>query len=1035
MLDIQQITYQLRSSKVSSSFLWVVLSMAGLHGEESIEFNRDIRPLLSDNCYLCHGPDSEERKADLRLDVPSEAHKSAIVPGSADRSEAIARILSLDPEEQMPPPDSGKSLSDDEVDLLRRWIDEGAVYQKHWSFEPPKSREAPETSNPNWSRNPIDTFVLAKLEAKGIEPSPPADKTTLIRRATLDLTGVPPTIEEVDAFLADDSPEAYETLIDRLMESERFGERMAVDWLDAARYADTMGYQADWERTQWPWRTWVIDAYNRNLPFDEFTIEQLAGDLLPNPSVDQKIATGFNRNHRINDEGGIIPEEYLVEYLVDRVETTTGVWMGLTFGCARCHDHKYDPISQRDFYQFLAFFNSVPEKGKDGRIGHANPAMRVAMRGKQEEYERLKQSVADLGNEYDQSIDLVAPAFEDWSKETRERWKEGKIHWSIDTPSRVSISLLTKFDTLDDQSVLIHSDGLESPTYTVDLQPQLETVSALRLEVMPDASLKGGLTRGNGEILLSSLSIGVQRKGERRPSALKISSAQASFELVDYPVSNAFDKDKESGWKLNAEETPGGAFAVFALEEPIDIGPGDKLVVKLIQKSDQPDQAIGRFRLSTTSRDEPHFQAGSGIEAKAFAALRQLPEKRSPKEFESLQRHHATIAPENADIRERYQGAKGRINRFEVDYTTHVMVMEEMPEPRPTHILERGLYNNPVEQVEARVPEELFGPLQQDAPVNRLGLAKWLVSGQHPLTARVIVNRYWAMFFGNGLVETVEDFGLQGAYPSHPELLDWLAMEYPRLGWDTKALIKLIMTSATYRQSSEVSPELAERDPKNRLLARMTRFRLPAEMIRDQALFTSGLLVERIGGPSVKPYQPEGLWAELSFQSAIRTTDFYVQGSGEDLYRRSLYTFWKRSVPPPTMATFDAPSREMCVLGRPRTNTPLQALALMNDPTFVEAARVFAEEIADSSRKDPESHLNQAFRTILSRSPSESELMILKNGFEERLRNFRQDPDGANALLEVGESGPRSGLDPVYVAALSTSIMNLYNLDEAIHHE
>jgi len=1009
--------------------------MAGLHGEESIEFNRDIRPLLSDNCYLCHGPDAEERKADLRLDVQSEAHKSAIVPGSSDKSDAIVRILSQDLDERMPPTDSGKSLSDDEVELLRRWIDEGAVYQKHWSFEPPKSREAPETSNPDWSRNPIDTFVLAKLEAEGIEPSPSADKTTLIRRATLDLTGVPPTIEEVDAFLADDSTDAYEKLIDRLMASERFGERMAVDWLDAARYADTMGYQADWERTQWPWRTWVIDAYNRNLPFDEFTVEQLAGDLLPNPSVDQKIATGFNRNHRINDEGGIIPEEYLVEYLVDRVETTTGVWMGMTFGCARCHEHKYDPISQKDFYQFLAFFNSVPEKGKDGRIGHAKPVMQVAMRGRQPEYERLKEAVKDTEEAYDRSVDKIRPAFETWSKEIRDRWARGELHWSIDKPSRVDVSLLTKFDILDDQSVLINSDGLESPTYTVDLRPQLESVSALRLEVLPDASLEGGLTRGDGEFLLSNLTIGIQRKGDRRPKSLKIASAQASFELADFPVSGTLDKDKKSGWKVGADDVPEGAFAVFALQEPIDIASGDKLVVKLIQKSSQPDQAIGRFRLSTTREEAPRFEAGTGIEAEAFAALRHSPKERSVEQTKSMSRYHATIAPENTSIRESYQIAKSRLSRFEVDYTTHVMGMEEMPEARPTHILERGVYNKPGEQVGARVPEELFGSLPEGQPANRLGLAKWLVSGEHPLTARVIVNRYWAMLFGNGLVETVEDFGLQGAYPSHPELLDWLATEYPRMGWDTKALIKMIMTSSTYRQSSEVSPELAERDPKNRMLARMTRFRLPAEMIRDQALFTSGLLVEKIGGPSVKPYQPEGLWAELSFQSAIRTTDFYIQGKGDDLYRRSLYTFWKRSVPPPTMATFDAPSREMCVLSRPRTNTPLQALALMNDPTFVEAARVFAENVAISSRQESEAHLRQAFRTLLARDPSYSELMILKDGFERRLRNFRQDPDSAKALLAVGESASKPGLDPVYVAALSTSIMNLYNLDEAIHHE
>lgn len=1006
----------------------------GLGAENEIEFNRDIRPLLSDNCYLCHGPDAEERKADLRLDVQADAHKSAIVPGSADRSEAIARILNPDQEEQMPPPDSGKSLSNDEVELLRQWIDEGAVYQEHWSFEPPKRPDAPETSNPDWARNPIDAFVLAKLDAEGLKPSETADKITLIRRATLDLTGVPPTIDEVDAFLADDSSDAFEKAVDRLMESERFGERMAVDWLDAARYADTMGYQADWERTQWPWRTWVIDAYNRNLPFDEFTIEQLAGDLLADPSVDQRIATGFNRNHRINDEGGIIPEEYLVEYLVDRVETTAGVWMGMTFGCARCHDHKYDPISQKDFYRLMAFFNGVPEKGKDGRIGHAKPVMQVAMRGKQPEYERLKQAVKDTAEAYDRSVDEIRPAFEIWSKEVRDRWARGELHWSIDKPSRVDISLLTKFDILDDQSVLINSDGLENPTYTVDLRPLLDTVSALRLEVLPDASLKGGLTRGDGEFLLSNLTIGIQRKGERRPKSLKIVSAQASFELPDFPVSGAFDKDKKSGWKVSSDDAPEGAFVVFALQEPVDIAEGDKLVVKLIQKSSQPDQAIGRFRLSTTSEKAPRFEAGTGIEAEAFAALRQSPEERLVGQLHSMSRYHATIAPENAAVRERYQMAKSHLSRFEVDFTTHVMVMEEMPEPRPTHVLERGLYNKPGEKVEAGVPEQLFGPLPNSETVNRLGLAKWLVSGEHSLTARVVVNRYWAMFFGNGLVETIEDFGLQGAYPSHPDLLDWLATEYPRIGWDTKALIKLIVTSSTYRQSSNVSPELAERDPKNRLLARMSRFRLPAEMIRDQALFTSGLLVERIGGPSVKPYQPEGLWAELSFQSAIRTTDFYVQGKGDDLYRRSLYTFWKRSVAPPTMATFDAPSREMCVLGRPRTNTPLQALALMNDPTFVEAARALAEEIMELSNH-PKSQLSRAFRKILARAPSDYEIKLLEEGFDERLQSFRQNPESADALLEVGETKPRADLDPIYVAALSTSVMNLFNLDEAIHHE
>lgn len=1026
----------IRFSRRVFCFFWIIPVLGELSGAEPVNFQQTIRPLLSDNCFQCHGPDEKHREGDLRLDVQTSAHESAIIPGSAAESELIARITTDNLDDRMPPPDSGKSLDAADIEALRQWVDNGAVYQGHWSFQTPERPTPPNVSHSQSSLNPIDAFVLAKLEAEGLHPSQPADKTTLIRRATLDLTGVPPTIDEVDAFLADESPNAFESVVDRLLKSERYGERMATIWLDAARYADTMGYQADWARTQWRWRTWVIDAYNQNMPFDQFTIEQLAGDLLPSPSVDQQIATGFNRNHRINDEGGIIPEEYLVEYLVDRVETTSGTWLGLTFGCARCHDHKYDPVSQKDFYSFLAFFNGVPEKGKDGRKGYAAPYMQVAVRGRQAEYDRMRGKVDTFSNNFSKSIPKLKDDLENWIRTQSTEIDEGNIHWSIDKPLNIQSGSAIEFEVLDDHSALSNFKGLDAgkPNYQINLNPQIQTVRAIRLEVLPHPKLAGGLTLGNGDFVLTNFTVDLLQAGEETPTRLKIASGRADRNKTGYPAEHAFDSDPKTGWSVNGDPTQKGHVAVFTLEEPISLHPSDKLKITLAHKSPEGNQAIARFRLSTTDSERPGLILNDGLPAEVLQVLRSEPTDRTPKQLERLAKHHASIAPELATIREQLKTAKRELEKFEDQYTTNVMVMQEMDEPRPTHILDRGVYDQPGEVVTASVPSELLGPLPANAPANRLGLAKWLVSGEHPLTARVVVNRYWAMLFGNGLVETIEDFGLQGAYPSHPMLLDWLSTEYPKQGWDTKALLKLIVMSATYQQSSDVTPEMAERDPSNHLLSRMTRFRLPAESIRDQALFASSLLVEKIGGPSVKPYQPAGLWSDLSFQSKSRTTDYYIQDTGEDLYRRSLYTFWKRTVPPPTMATFDAPSRDMCVLSRQRTNTPLQALALMNDPTFVEAARVLAEKTT-KEYENLEEQLIFAFRTILARQPNSFELNTLKKGYENRLAYFSNEPEQAKILLTVGESPADPNLDASQLAALSTTVMNLFNLDETIHHE
>ncbi|WP_442508482.1 PSD1 and planctomycete cytochrome C domain-containing protein [Novipirellula sp. SH528] len=1021
--------------KTGSLTIAVVVVLASISSAvEPINFQRDISPLLSDKCYYCHGPDSNHREADLRLDVQSAAYASAIVPGHPDQSELFARITSDDAEMQMPPPDSGKSLNATEIEMIQRWIREGAKYEGHWSFHPPTRPTPPTPSDANWCRNPIDAFVLSRLEKEGLRPSPRGTKTTLIRRVTLDLTGVPPTRDEVADFLADDSADAFETVVDRLLDSPRYGERMAVPWLDAARYADTMGYQADWERTQWPWRTWVIDAYNQNLPFDQFTIQQLAGDLLPDPSVDQLIATGFNRNHRINDEAGIVPEEYLVEYLVDRVETTSGTWLGMTFGCARCHDHKFDPFSQKDFFKLYAFFNGVPEQGKDGRKGYAAPSMRVAVRGKQDGYELRKSLAAALQKELSLSETQLEPELQEWIGQQQLNLKKDASGWLPQKPLRIQASDTIEFEILDDHSALIVADKVSQPIYNAVISPDPGMITAVRLEALTHESFGGGLTLENGNFILTDVRVEVSRKGRKKTTRLKLSRAEADYEQNGYPVAHAIDDVNTSGWGVDGHVKKEDRVAMFVLESPLVIHEGDELMVRLAHESPYPDRAIGRFRISTTDAAMPSLSGDVGLPKNVKKAIRVAAEKRTKAQQDLLAKHYLMIAPATASLRKEIDQATLALSQFEKQFTTNVMVMQEMAESRPTHVLERGVYDQPGEVVTADVPAAMLGPLPSDAPANRLGLAKWLVSGMHPLTGRVAVNRYWAMLFGNGLVETMEDFGLQGGYPSHPELLDWLATEYPHIGWDTKAMIKMIVMSATYQQSSHVTPEMMERDPANRLLARMTRFRLPAEIIRDQALFASGLLVETIGGASVKPYQPEGLWSEISFQSKGRSTDFYVQDTGESLYRRSLYTFWKRSVPPPTMATFDAPSREACVLSRPKTNTPLQALALMNDPTFVEASRVLAEKCMREST-DRQTQIRSAFEIILSRTPTDFEQQTLSNGFQQRLSYFGEHPQKAKLLLDVGASKVDASLDSAHLAALSTCVMNLFNLDETIHHE
>ena len=776
----------------STSVLWA-------NDNTPVDFNRDIRPILSDNCFKCHGPDEGERQTEWRLDIKENAFEElpsgqrAIVPGSRDASHLYQRISSDEHEFRMPPREAGKSLTQDQIQLIARWIDEGAIWRAHWSLEQPVQASVPQVARSSWPNNPIDNFILARLAREGLSPSEEAEKEALIRRVTLDLTGLPPTLKEVDDFLADDSQGAYESVVDRLLDSSSYGEHRARFWLDAARYADTHGLHLDNRRSIWPYRDWVINAFNQNMPFDQFTIEQLAGDLLPDPTLQQRVATGFHRCNVTTSEGGAIAEEYLVRYAVDRVETTSTVWLGLTAGCAVCHDHKFDPISQKEFYQLSAYFFSLTEQAMD-------------------------------------------------------------------------------------------------------------------------------------------------KNYELPPPIVKVPSTEQTRQLQE--IDGQIDHSTDQLYKLTL----------------------DHRVSSYAEQSDR---------------------------------LNKL-EKQRRTLFESI---------------------------------PSTLVMEDMPQRRAAHVLIRGQYDKKGEKVDPGVPS-VFPPLPSDAPPNRLALARWLVDPMHPLTARVTVNRFWQQFFGTGIVKTSEDFGSQGEWPSHPQLLDWLALEFISSGWDVKRIQKLFVMSATYRQSSQVNDQLLRRDKFNRLLARGPRFRMDAEMLRDNALAVSSLLVERLGGPSVKPYQPDGVWYAVGYSGS--NTVRFVQDHGDSLYRRSVYTFWKRTARPPAMQILDAPSREVCVVRRERTNTPKAALLLMNDIQHMEAAVQLAQRMMTEGGKHASERITYGFRLATARRPDSEEMAVFQEMYRDMLSEYNADPQAADRLLSIGESSKDSSLAASELAAWTMVANTILNLDETI---
>jgi hypothetical protein len=1024
-LGTTRIRSSLSASKSSFALTSSVASSSGWqegHASHLIDYDRDVRPILADNCFPCHGPDSQTREAGLRLDLREDAiQANAVVPGNPRASALLRRVTATQSKQLMPPPSTGKKLSDGQIETLRRWIAQGARYSPHWAFVNPVRPPLPEVRQRGWVRNAIDQFVLARLEHEGLAPSPEADRATLIRRVTLDLIGLPPTPTEVAAFLADEAPDAYERLVDRLLASPHFGERMAIEWLDAARYADTNGFNLDCARDMSGWRDWVINAFNSNLPFDQFTIEQLAGDLLPNPTLSQKIATGFNRNNMITNESGIVEEEYQAMYVADRVNTVATVWLGLTIGCARCHDHKYDPISQREYYQLYAYFNTLAETvlHLDLEQPNAAPIVKLPDPVHAAQVEQAEQRVraAEAVVEQLKAGDHSAAAI---------RWRNqilpsgATVRWHVVQPKAVRALNGTSFQMLSDYSLLASGECPKQDDYLIEADIPLRTITGFRLEAMPDNRLpnQGPGRAGDGNFLLTDLQVQSERSWRRI-------AADYSQQQGDYRIESV-NRPGGRGWGVMPEAGQ-THYAVVEFDKPIPVADG-KLRVRLGFHSPSENYLLGRFRLAVTADPIPPLQ--SDPESWAIAIATSDPGAEKP-HADLVRYYREKIHPEVLQAKkevERRRAEAARLHKL----APSVMVMEEMPHPRATHVLIRGQYNQKGEQVSPGVPG-ILPALPPQAPANRLGLAQWLVSPHNPLTARVIVNRYWQMYFGTGLVKTVEDFGTQGEPPSHPELLDWLACEF-RTRWDVKQLQRLIVTSATYRQSSRTTPELLKRDPENRLLARMTRMRLPAELLRDQALAAAGLLNRRIGGPSVRIYQPDGFWEELMDRNDGDrfSSSRFTLSSGPDLYRRSLYAFWKRTAPPPTLALFDAPDRETCTVRRPRTNTPLQALVLLNDPTYVEAARKLAERVLREGGQSTDQRLAFAFRLCLSRLPTEQEQATLGRFLANQLERFRQDPTGAISLLQVGQAQPDAALNPIDVAAWAVVARAILNLDETV---
>ncbi len=1048
-----------RSRLALVALVGLVAGSAASADEKKLKYNRDIRPILSENCFACHGPDSAARKAKLRLDQRDAAVEAeAIVPGKPDDSGAIQRVFATDESEVMPPPKSHKTLTAAQKETLKKWVAQGAEYELHWSLIAPTRPALPAVKDKAWVRNPIDAFVLAKLEKLGLKPAPEADRRTLARRLSLDLTGLPPKPADVAAFVADKSPDYYEKYVDRLMATPLWGEHRARYWLDAARYADTHGIHFDNFREIWAYRDWVIKAFNQNMPFDRFTVEQLAGDLLPNPTLDQQIATGFNRCNITTNEGGIIDEEYLVLYARDRTETVNQVWMGLTAGCAVCHDHKFDPLPTHDVYARAAFFNNTTQGARDGNVSNTPPVVPVPRAEDRAKWEAVSKRVAEAKAKLDARKTAAKADYDKWLAAAK----------AADVAGRVPA------DKLAFHAPLTEGKG---KTVKVSVAGRDRTFN---LESGFDWSIKRG--KGKGFTIRPGESITAPEVGDfekDQPFAVSTWVSISKRGTTGGLVARMDQGAKYRGWDLWMQADRVGMHIVNAWDEnalkvvtkaPLQPGKwyhvaatydgsGKAAGVRIYVNGEPVPVDVERDALQSTIRTKVPFKVGqrdagqrvqgvalrdvrvysrglTGAEVQQLAKAQRAAEllarpkdKRTKPEAEelfawwlvTLDGPYRELATRLADLQKEETAIRSR--------GTVAYVMAERPGLAEAYILYRGEYDQRRAKVGANTPKAL-PPMPDGLPHNRLGFAKWLLRPEHPLTARVTGNRFWQQVFGTGIVRTTGDFGITGELPSDQELLDWLAVEFREKDWDVRRFFKLVVTSAAYRQSAAVAPEKLEKDPDNRFLSRGPRFRMDAEMVRDYALAASGLLVPKIGGPSVKPYQPVGVWEAVAMPES--NTRVYKQDHGESLYRRSMYTFWKRAAPPASMEILNAPNRETCTVRRDHTNTPLQALVTLNDVQFVEAARHLAQA-ALTAEKSLDGRLDLIAKRLLARSLRPEEVKVVKGVHADLLAHYKADPADAKKLVAVGESKADPALDPAELAAWTMVTNQLMNLDEVLN--
>jgi len=1020
---------------LSVLFSGTFLPAAGAAESPGVNFSREVLPILSDRCFHCHGPDPGHRKAKLRLDDETDAKRDrkgvkAVVPGDPLASELWRRLNTDDADEMMPPPDSHrKPLTRGEKAVIRRWIEEGARWGKHWAFEKPIRPAVP-----NAAGNPIDGFIRQKLKAEGLAPAPPASIHTQLRRLSFALTGLPPSTDEVSALANDPGPEAWKKAVEALLSSPHHGERLAMWWLDAARYSDTDGFQMDDERTNWPWRDWVVDAFNRNLPFDQFTIDQFAGDLLPNATPEQKLATCFHRNHMTNGEGGRDPEESRIDYVIDRVNTTGTVWLGLTLGCTQCHAHKFDPVSHEDYYRLFAFFNSIDEDGKAGSA--AVPYLSYESRLAAHPVKEMAAHVAFLKPIEAASRVSAEERFTKWLGETMAKLPGDYAAWKPAKPKAVQSVEGTEFVLSEDAAVQATGPNPRQDDYhvTVEASALPVLITGWKLDVFPHSShTDGKLSRGkSGEFILTNVKLLVRRKGQTQVRDIEIKGAVADYEREagkrNYGlVKDTLDDDPRNGWTTESGDPKKPHTAVFELKNPLIPAPDEELVFSLLQRSTGGEANIGRFRISTTS------ESGETVRSLATSPLEEIAAARRGGKTEIADTLKKRLLAQFLAVDPEYQTALDRLNEAnrqlaefkKAEGKTKVMVLAERAKPRDTHVLQRGVWDAKGPVVQPGVlPAILKWP--DDQARTRLDLAKWLVSPDNPLTARVIVNHLWQMMFGQGIVRSPEDFGLQGQLPTHPDLLDWLAVELVESRWDIRHILRLIAASDTYRQSSAVTPELLERDPANRLLARAPRYRLPAWMIRDNALKASALLNPVLGGPPVKPWQPEGVWEEL-FMGRFA----YQPSVGPAQYRRTLYAYWRRSSAPTFL--FDSAQRRVCEVRMNLTNTPLHALTLLNDTSMLESSRVLAD--LASSAPDAGQGLDLLASRILSRELETREKEILKREWTKAMNYYESHAAEALVFTRAGQQEVPPGGKAPAIAAWMTLASMMLNLDEAMTSE